>query len=82
MTAKELQNSINYFGQERDLRKLCVDQNLVPIDKLAMMNSNEVYTVVARHYRILGYRDDGETVMLVKNENWDAVQEFISELRR
>lgn len=82
MTAKELKNNLQYLGQERNLRKLCLERNLISVDKLATMSGFEVCDIVARHYEILGYRDGGETIMLVEKANWDAVCSLIGILKR
>jgi hypothetical protein len=82
MTARELESTIHYTGQWHDLRRLCIKESLVPIDKLAVMESTEVCSVVLNHYKFLGYSDGGQTILLVKNEDWDAVQKLVDTLER
>lgn len=82
MTAKELNNIIYFDGQVRDVRKLCVERKLIPIEQLAIMNRLEVYQVIAKHFEILGVSDSREKILLVEKDKWDEVQKYIIPLCR
>lgn len=76
MTAKELTDSINYTGQEVKLRKLCMDENLAPVDKLATMTFQQICVLVEKHYELLGTSKNGE-IMLVKKTTYDELMKYV-----
>lgn len=75
MTAKELMDSISYTGQEVKLRKMCMDENLAPVDKLAVMTFQEICALVGKHYELLGTNKNGE-IMLVKKTTYDELMKY------
>ena len=82
MTAQELHDAINYNGQARAMRQACIERKLIPIEKLALMNTLEVCKIVSEHFEILGTRDEGETIFLVEKDKWDEIQKYIVPLYR
>lgn len=82
MTARELHDAIYYDGQARAMRKACIERKLIPIEKLAIMNTVEVCELVAKHFEILGVLDGGETILLIEKDKWNDVQKHIVRLYR
>lgn len=82
MTAQELHNAIYYDGQARAMRQACIDRKLIPIEKLAIMNTLEVCDVVSKHFVLLGIRDGGETILLVEKDKWSEANKYIVPLHR
>jgi hypothetical protein len=81
MTAKELMDNISYTGQEVKLRKLCMDENLVPVDKLATMTCQEVCVLMGKHYELLGTNKNGE-IMLVKKTKYGEIMNYVQLIGR
>lgn len=82
MTAEELRESISYTGQERCMRKVCIEKGLVPIEKLACMNCHEVCAVMVKHYEILGICSGGARILLVEKNKWEEVWDKITPIDR
>lgn len=82
MTAEELNDNLYYDGQFRALRKVCIEHKLVCLEDLALMTTKDVCAEIAKHFEILGSRDGGETILLVKKDKWDAVMKNVVPLYR
>ena len=80
MTREKLLNSINYIGQEKDLRKLLILDKKAEAEEVALMTQEEVCELIAEDYEMI--YSQSETIGLVKNEDWEKVDSLIIKISR
>ena len=69
--ARDLEDKINYIGQERAARNLLVKMNTVPVEKVATMTELDVYESILDKYKFI--ISNGENILLVEK---DKLQDF------
>lgn len=82
MTARELNEVVTSFGQQRAARKLALDEKLVPAEKLATMADIDVYEKLAEKFEIVATCCGGDRVILVRKEDEDKLWKMVKCLDR
>lgn len=59
-----MDNIFNYMGQERDARRLLIDEKLETVENVAVMTADEVSEKIQEHYEVISKR--GEEILLIK----------------
>lgn len=77
---EQLYRSLNYYGMERSVRKLAMDDRLAPVDEIAVMPLVDICKLVAEKYEIVYICD--EDVGLVKKEDMETYHSIIHEISR
>ena len=62
----ELQNAINYTGQERGIRKLAISDKLAKAEDVAVMTCEDVCALVEKKYKFIAAMNGGEELLLVE----------------
>ena len=70
----------NYYGQERNARKLLINEKLASVDEVAVMSSNEVESLIKKYYEVIS--NYGEEVILVKKDDMDKFKKIVKYLYR
>lgn len=82
MTGRELENSIMRTGQERNLRKLCIDSGLIPAEKVAVMALCDVCEAIARVFDLVGVCDGGDRILLVAKKDKEQLWKLLKPIDR
>ena len=82
MTPRELESCIQRTGQERALRKLCIDAGLAKVSDIAIMSTLEVCEIVSSAYELVGVCNDGDRVLLVAKNDEDALWKLLKAIDR
>jgi hypothetical protein len=70
----------SYCGQERNARKLLINEKLASVDEVAVMSSDEVESLIKKHYEVIS--NYGEEVILVKKDDMDKFKKIVKYLYR
>lgn len=82
MTGSELESLVSYTGQERAIRQLCLDRQLIPPEKLALMGFRQVCSVVANEFEFIGMSDRGQTILIAEKSKIPLLNEHIVRITR
>lgn len=77
---EQLYRSLNYYGMERGIRKLAMNDGLAPVDEIAVMPLVDICKLVAEKYETVYICD--EDVGLVKKEDMETYHSIIHEISR
>lgn len=80
MTRAKLLDSINYIGQEKNLRKLLILDKKAKAEEVALMTQEEVCELIAEDYEMI--YSQSEIIGLVKNEDLEKVNSLIVKISR
>ena len=80
MNARELQNKINYLGQERSARKIVIEDKLATPEEVALMTDVEVYEKLLEEYEVVAVGN--ERITLVKHEDKEMYYKITKDLSR
>lgn len=69
-----------YTGQERDARKLLIDEKIAPIEDVAIMSSEDVEEKIRERYEVVAKAD--EEIFLVKKEDMKQFEKLVEVLSR
>lgn len=69
-----------YTGQERDARKLLIDEKIAPIEDVAIMSSEDVEEKIRERYEVVAKAD--EEIFLVKKEDMKQFDKLVEVLSR
>lgn len=69
-----------YTGQERDARKLLIDEKIAPIEDVAVMSSEDVEEKIRERYEVVAKAD--EEILLVKKEDMKQFEKLVEVLSR
>lgn len=69
-----------YTGQERDARKLLIDEKIAPIEDVAVMSSEDVEEKIRERYEVVAKAD--EEILLVKKEDMEQFEKLVEVLSR
>lgn len=69
-----------YTGQERDARKLLIDEKIAPIEDVAIMSSEDVEEKIRERYEVVAKAD--EEIILVKKEDMEQFEKLVEVLSR
>lgn len=70
----------DYTGQERNARKLLIDENIASIEEVAIMSSDEVEEKIRERYEVVAKAD--EEIILVKKEDMEQFEKLVKVLAR
>lgn len=73
-------NLFDYTGQERDARKLLIDEKIAPIEDVAIMSGKDVEEKIRERYEVVAKAN--EEILLVKKEDMEQFEKFIKILTR
>ena len=82
MTARELEGHILRTGQERALRKLCIDSGLASAEKIATMDNLDVCDLIAKHYELVGVCSEGDRILLVSKQDEEQLWKLLKPIDR
>ena len=82
MTPRELESCMQSTGQERALRKLCIDAGLAEVSDVAVMSTLDVCERVSVAYELVGVCNDGDRVLLVAKNDEDALWKLLKAIDR
>ena len=82
MTARELESCIMRTGQERALRKLCIDSGIAKVEKVAVMSTLDVCDAIAQSFELVGVCDSGDRILLVAKNNEEALWKLLKPIDR
>lgn len=77
---ERLYRSLNYYGMERGIRKLAMNDGLAPVDEIAVMPLVDICKLVTKKYEMVYISD--EDVGLVKKEDMETYHSIIHEISR
>ena len=80
MTGRELQEAMNYTGQERAARRLAIDSNLVKPEKAATMTCGDICDLLAKEFVMAC--SEGERITLVHKKDEKAYLALVKFLDR
>ena len=80
MDARELYNSINYTGMERDARKIVLKNNLAKAEDVAIMTDLEVYEILLKKYEVV--MSEREKILLIDKEKMEEFNSMAVYLNR
>lgn len=69
-----------YIGQEKNARRLLMDERIVRPEELAVMSSEEVSEMIQKHYSVISTQDD--EILLVRKEYLDTFKSITRALYR
>lgn len=69
-----------YTGQERDARKLLIDEKIAPIEDVAVMSGEDVEEKIRERYEVVAKAD--EEILLVKKEDMEQFEKLVEVLSR
>lgn len=75
-----MQYLFEYTGQERDARKLLIDERISPVEDVAIMSSADVSTKIQERYNVVAKAD--EEIILVKKEDMEKFEKIVKVLSR
>lgn len=75
-----MDNIFNYMGQERQARRLLIDEKLATVEDVAVMTGGEVSDMIQEHYEVIF--SQGEEILLVKKSDMTKFQSFAKFLYR
>lgn len=70
----------DYTGQERDARKLLIDEKIASIEEVAIMSGDEVEEKIQERYEVVAKAD--EEIILVKKEDMEKFEKLVKVLAR
>lgn len=70
----------DYTGQERNARKLLIDEKIASIEEVAIMSSDEVEEKIRERYEVVAKAD--EEIILVKKEDMEQFEKLVKVLAR
>lgn len=82
MTARELESCIMRTGQERALRKLCIDSEMAKMEDVATMSTLDVCEAVAKSFELVGVCDGGDRILLVSKRDEGALWKLLKPIDR
>lgn len=62
-----MDNIFSYMGQERDARRLLINENLETVENVAVMTAEEVSEKIQEHFEVISKR--GEEILLIKKKD-------------
>lgn len=80
MTGRELESKLNYYGMEKNLRKLALDEKLATPEEIASMPAVEICELVLKTYECV-FSDD-ETIGLVHRDKLPEYQALVKHITR
>lgn len=80
MDARELNNTMNYYGMEKCARKILFEDKLVTINEIAFMTSLEVCSMLLDYYEVVSC--EGDDIAIVKHENMPTYDSIVKHLSR
>lgn len=80
MTGRELCEKLNYIGMERSLRQIAIDDKIAPVEKLAVMTTEEVCSLVVEKYEVV--RTESECIELVRISDLPKYEKALSEVNK
>ena len=80
MDARELYSKINYFGMEKDMRKLLIEEKIRKAEELATMTSVEVCDALLKYYEVVSCED--ECIAIVKQKDVKTYYSIVKYLQR
>lgn len=69
-----------YTGQERDARKLLIDEKIASVEDVAIMSSEDVEEKIRERYEVVAKAD--EEIILVKKEDMEQFDKLVKTLSR
>lgn len=79
MTARDLENKMNYLGMERAARRILIDEKLAKAEEVATMTCVEVCEKLLETYEVVSC--ESEDITIVKKEDMDtynSITKFLS----
>ena len=73
-------NLFDYTGQERDARKLLIDEKIASVEDVAIMSSEDVEEKIRERYEVVAKAD--EEILLVKKEGMEQFEKLVVILTR
>ena len=70
----------DYTGQERNARKLLIDEKIASIEEVAIMSGDEVEEKIRERYEVVAKAD--EEIILVKKEDMEQFEKLVKVLAR
>lgn len=70
----------DYTGQERNARKLLIDEKIASIEEVAIMSGDEVEEKIRERYEVVAKAD--EEILLVKKEDMEQFEKLVKVLSR
>lgn len=80
MTARDLQEKLNYLGMERGIRKLALKEKMASAEEIATMSELDVCNLICQNYQLV-YAET-QKIGLVKNEDAEKVANLIQVISR
>lgn len=80
MTARDLQEKLNYLGMERGIRKLALKEKMASAEEIATMSELDVCNLICQNYQLV-YAET-QKIGLVKNEDAEKVDNLIQVISR
>ena len=62
-----MDNIFSYMGQERDARRLLINEKLETVENVAVMTAEEVSEKIQEHFEVISKR--GEEILLIKKKD-------------
>lgn len=75
MTGRELNDMLNYVGQERRIRRLLLDSKLATAEEIAVMPAIEVCNLILKKYKVV--YTSGEEIGLVPVDKLDEYNNLV-----
>lgn len=70
----------DYAGQERDARKLIINEKIASIEEVAIMSDVDVADKIQERYEVVAKAD--EEIILVKKEDMEQFEKLVKVLTR
>lgn len=80
MTARDLQEKLNYLGMERGIRKLALKDKMASVEEIATMSELDVCNLICQNYQLV-YAET-EKIGLVKNDDAEKLSDLIQVISR
>lgn len=80
MDARALYSNINYFGMEKDMRKLLIEEGIEKAEDVAIMSSVEVCDALLKYYEVVSCED--ECITIVKHKDVKTYNSIVKYLQR
>ena len=80
MDGRALYSNINYFGMERDMRELLIEEGIKKAEDLATMTSVEVCDALLEYYDVVSCED--ECITIVKQKDVKTYNSIVKYLER
>lgn len=78
MDARALDSNLSYFGMEKDMRKLLIEEGIRKAEDIATMTSVEVCAVLLEYYEVVSCEDERITIVKQKDvKTYDSIVKYL-----